>query len=180
MFAAAGLFGGPRLVIPGGAGPMAAAQDRARRMIGVRGAGHVRLVRLLPGIAGTVGARHLVHRMVQPGMPFRRHFRCLWLAVVDDPALLAAEPAAATPQGGGAAIAVIAVAVAVGADQFAPQPGQQTRAERHRSIHASPRGRVIALLAGARQRVGPALPSRNMWCAFDEMATKIDSQRLSN
>src|SRR3984957_1548740 len=53
---------------------VAAAQDRARRVVGIARAGHVWLVRLLPGMAGAVGARHLVHPMVQPGVPFRRHF----------------------------------------------------------------------------------------------------------
>src|SRR5260370_17237683 len=125
MFAAAALFGCPRLVIPGGAGPMAAAQDRARRVIGIGRAGHVWLVRFFPGMARTVGARHLVHRMVQPGMPFRRHFRPLRLAVVDDPALLAAEPAAAAPQRCPAALAVIAVAVTFVAARFPPQPTHQ-------------------------------------------------------
>src|SRR6201995_148047 len=139
MFAAIVSFGGPGLVIPCGAGPGAAAQDRARRVIGVGRAGHVRLVRYLPGRAGPVAARQLVHGMVQPGMPFRGHLRRLRLAVVDDPPLLAAEPAAAAPQRPGPAFAVIAVAVIVGADQLAPQPSQQTRAERHPSIHTPSR-----------------------------------------
>ena len=41
-------------------------------------------------------------------------------AIIDDPALLAAGPPAAAPHGPPAALAVIAVAVAVGHDQFRP------------------------------------------------------------
>src|SRR5215472_7575378 len=172
MFAATGLFGCPRLVIPGGAGTVAATPDRAGRIIGVRRSSHVRLVRLLPGIARPVGARQLVDRMVQPGMPFGRHLRAFRLAIVDNPTLLAAGAASAAPHRPAAALAIIAVAVIVRADPFAPQPSQQTRAERHpRSV---PRfaAEVIASLAGGRKEPGRALPVSNIWCAFNGTTTK--------
>src|SRR5271167_3969958 len=115
---------------------MPAAQDRARRMIGVGRAGHVRLVLLLPGIADAVSSRDLVDRVVQPGMPFRGHLRPLRLAVIHDPALFAAGAPTAAPQRPGTLLAIVPVAEIVGSDQLAPEPGQQSRAERHRSIRA--------------------------------------------
>src|SRR5258708_15399926 len=90
------LFRRPRLVIAGGADPVAAAQHRAGRMIGKRRAGQVRLVVLFPGVA-LARRWHLVDHVVQPGVPLRRHFGALRLAVVDDPAPDATEaPAAET------------------------------------------------------------------------------------
>src|SRR5579885_55138 len=103
----------PRLVVAGRARPPRAAQDRAGRPVGGGGAGQVRLVRLLPRIARP-HPRHRVHRMVQPGVPFRRHLRALRLAAVDDPAPLAAEAAAAATARPVALQPVIAVAVGVG------------------------------------------------------------------
>src|SRR5205823_4193634 len=85
MIRAAVSLRGPRLVVAGRAGPVAATQDRARRIIGIGRAGHIRLIPLLPGVARPVGPRQLVPRMVQPGMPFGRHFRALRLAIVDHP-----------------------------------------------------------------------------------------------
>src|SRR5208282_1825765 len=131
-----GSFRGPRLVIPGRAGPVPAAQDRARRVIGVGCAGHVRLVLLLPGIADAIGARHLVDRVVQPGVPLGWHLGPLRLAIIDDPALFAAGAPTAAPQRLGTLLAIVPVAEIVGPDQLAPEPGQQSRAERHRSIRA--------------------------------------------
>src|SRR5690349_3286364 len=119
MIAAAALFGCPRLVIPGRPGATPAAQDRARRVIGVGRTGHVRLMRLFPGIARAVGPRQLVDRVMQPGMPLRRHLRRLRLAMVDHPALLAARPPAAAPHRPAALLAVIAVAKAVSPHQLA-------------------------------------------------------------
>src|SRR5215831_11478663 len=165
MLCDAALFGGPRLVVPGGRRPLAAATDRAAREIGKGRTGHVWLVRLFPGIPRAVGARQFVDRVVQPGMPFRRHLRSFRLAIIDDPAFLAAGPAPAAPQRLSTALTVIAVTVRIGADQFAAKPGEQARAERHRFIHASssPRSAFIAPLAVARK----ALPSRNIWCGFE-------------
>ena len=134
-------------------GAVAAAQDRAARVIGIGRAGHVRLVRLFPRIA-RARPRHLVDHMVQPGVPFRRHLRALGLALVDDPAPLAAEPAAAEPLRLVASLAVIAVAVVVGADQFAAQPCQQPCSER--LAHPSPshrEQRFIALRAAGRKEL---------------------------
>src|ERR1051325_6631497 len=84
----------PGLVVAGCRAAVAAAQDRAARMIGQRRPGHVRLVRLFPGIA-LPRLWDLVIHMVQPRVPFRRYLRPLGLALVDDPAPFAAEPAAA-------------------------------------------------------------------------------------
>src|SRR5215470_12298691 len=112
-------FGRPWLVIPGRAGAMAAAQDRAGRVISQRRAGHVRLVWLLPGIADTVRPRELVNGVMQPGVPFRRHLGALGLAVIDDPALFTARPPAALSHRLGAPLAVIAVTIWIGADVLA-------------------------------------------------------------
>src|SRR5262249_5547253 len=148
MVRARASFGSPRLIIPGGGGAVAAAQHRAARVIGKGRAGHIRLVLLLPRVARTVGARDLVDRMMEPGMPTRGHLGCFRLTIVDDPTLFATGPPAAAPQRLAAPFAVIAVAEAVGSDQFAPQPGQQTRAQRHRSIPPS----LIAIYRTARGR----------------------------
>src|SRR5712691_4040847 len=92
---AGALFRRPRLVIAGGADPVSAAQHRAGRVIGERRAGQIRLVRQLPRIF-LARRWHLVDHVVQPGVPLRRHLGTLGLAVVDDPAPVAAEaPAAA-------------------------------------------------------------------------------------
>src|SRR4051794_20109520 len=90
------LLRGPWLVIAGRGGAVAAAQDGALRVIRQRGAGQVRLVRLLPGIA-LARSRHLVKAVMQPRVPFRWHLRGLDVAVVDDPAAVAAETAATHP-----------------------------------------------------------------------------------
>src|SRR5205814_5009618 len=86
-------------------------------------------VRLFPGVA-LARLRHLVDHVVQPGMPFRRHLGAFRLAIVDDPAPLAAEPAAAQPPRLVALQPVIPVAVIVDADRRAAQPGQQPCSER--------------------------------------------------
>src|SRR5438876_11712410 len=104
-------FRRPWLVIAGRRGTDATAQDRPPRVIGEGRAGHVRLMLLLPSVAATfLRARHLVDRVMQPGMPFRRHLGRLRLTLIDDPALLAARPSAAAPQRVIAPLAVIAVA----------------------------------------------------------------------
>src|SRR5262249_50718824 len=138
----------------------AAGTDRAAREIGKGRTGHVWLVRLFPGMPRAGGARQFVDRVVQPGMPFRRHLRSFRLAIIDDPAFLAAGPTPAAPQRLSAALAVIAVTVRIGADQLAAKPSQQARAGRPRFIHAfpSPRYGFIAPLAVGRK----ALPSRNI------------------
>src|SRR5215467_4308671 len=131
------------------------------------------------GINGLARGHYYVDRVVQPGMPFRRHLRSFRLAIIDDPALLAAGPAPAAPQRFSAALAVIAVTVRIGADQFAAKPSQQARAERHRFIHASssPRCGFIAPHAVGRK----ALPSRNIWCGFEGLPTKsiADPMRIA-
>src|SRR6266436_9641610 len=102
------LFRRPRLVIAGRAEAVAAAQHRAGRMVGQGGAGHVRLVVLFPGIA-LARLGQLVDHVVQPGMPFRRHLGALRLAIVDDPAPVAAEAPAAEPRRLVALQAIVAV-----------------------------------------------------------------------
>src|SRR5208283_1657485 len=123
------LFRRPRLVIARGAGAMPAAQHRPLRVIGLRRAGQVGLVRLFPGIVRP-RAGHLVDRVMQPGVPLRRNLRALRLALVDDPAPLAAEAAAATPGRLVALEAVIGVAIRVRADPLAAQPSQESRPKR--------------------------------------------------
>src|SRR5438270_1636189 len=118
-----GLSRGPGLVIAGGAWAMPAAQHRARRVVGLRRPGQVRLMRLLPRVT-LARLRHLVDHVMQPGMPFRRHLRALRLAVVDDPAPFAAEAPAPEPPRLVAFQPVVAVAVIVGTHERAPQPGQ--------------------------------------------------------
>src|SRR5712691_12396444 len=117
------LFRRPRLVIAGRANPVAAAQHRARWMVGLFGSGHVRLVVLFPGIA-LARLGQLVDHVVQPGMPFRRHLGALRLAIVDDPAPVAAKPPAAAPRRLLAPEAIIAIPVGIRADDFAAQPSQ--------------------------------------------------------
>src|SRR5271168_2469550 len=104
------LFRRPRLVIAGRAIAVAAAQHRAGRMVGLWRPGHVRLVVLFPGIA-LARLRQLVDHVMQPGMPFRRHLGAFRLAIVDDPAPLAAETPAAAPGRLVAPEAVVAVAI---------------------------------------------------------------------
>src|SRR5216683_3965666 len=123
------LFRRPRLVIAGRASAVAAAQHRAGRMVGLRGPGHVRQVVLFPGMA-LARLGQLVDHMMQPGMPFRRHLGAFRLAIVDDPAPVAAKPPAAAPRRLLALEPVIAVPVGIGADGFAAQPGQYSGSER--------------------------------------------------
>src|SRR5206468_1581185 len=107
----------------GRANPVAAAQHRPRRMVGLGGPGQVWLVVLFPGIA-LAWARHLVDHVMQPSMPFRRHLRAFRGPLIDDPAPLTAEPPAA-PAGRLVALQpVIAVAIGIGADDLAAQPSQ--------------------------------------------------------
>src|SRR5215469_16957521 len=115
MLLAAASIRCPRLVIPSSVRPMAAAQDRAPRIIRKGGAGHVRLMRLFPRVSGTVRTRHLVHRMMQPGMPLGGHFRPLRLAIIYHPALFAAEPPAAASCGPVPPLAVVAITIVVNA-----------------------------------------------------------------
>src|SRR5690606_5841719 len=111
-----------------GTSALAAAVIVAGRSIGEGGAGHVRLVRLLPGATRTVGLRHLVRRIVQPRMPFRGNARRFHLAVIDDPA--AAAHAAILP----APLLVVAVSELVRADMLTLPPGEQPGSDRcHRS-----------------------------------------------
>jgi hypothetical protein len=66
-------------------------------MVRFFGPGHVRLVVLFPGMA-LARLGQFVDHVMQPGMPFRRHLGAFRLAVVDDPAPLAAEAPAAQPR----------------------------------------------------------------------------------
>src|SRR5438046_3315830 len=77
-----GLSRGPGLVVAGGAWAMPAAQHRARRVVGLRRPGQVRLMRLLPRVT-LARPRHVVDHVMQPGMTFRRRLLALRLAVVD-------------------------------------------------------------------------------------------------
>src|SRR6266851_6610132 len=124
----AALFRRPRLVIAGRASAVAAAQHRAGRMVGQGGPGHVRQVVLFPGMA-LARLGQLVDHVMQPGMPFRRHLGALRLAIIDDPAPVAAEPPAAAPGRLLAPEAVIAIPIGIGPDGFAAQPGQYSGSE---------------------------------------------------
>jgi hypothetical protein len=57
-------------------------------------------------------------------MPVGRHARCLDFTLVDHPALAATT-------GGHALVLIVAIALLVGADEFAAQFGEQPSAERH-------------------------------------------------
>src|SRR6476619_7043531 len=83
----------PRLVVAGRRRPVAAAQERALRMIGVDRAGEVRQVILLPRVLllDVLGPGRVLHRVVEPAVPGRGDAARLGLAVVDDPAPLATE-----------------------------------------------------------------------------------------
>src|SRR5579863_2804263 len=97
---------------------MPAAQHRAARPIGLWRPRHIGLVRLLPGIALTL-AGNLVDRVVQPGVPLRRHFRPFRRALVDQPATLAREASAPAPGRLVALEAIIPVAVLIRSNQRA-------------------------------------------------------------
>src|SRR5215469_9018064 len=122
----------PGLVVAGGASARPAFQHRAGRAIGGRRASQIRLMRLLPGINRLVGVdRHLVGRMVQPAVPYRRHTRRVLVAAIDHPAAFAAFAPAAALQRPMAAFAVVAVAERVGADELALEPGEDACADGH-------------------------------------------------
>src|SRR5262249_61531887 len=76
-------------------------------------------------MAEFLGLRGIDHDAMQPGVPPRRPARRLDLAVVEDPAplpLLALRPA----------VAEVAVAERIGADELAEQPSMDARSDRHR------------------------------------------------
>src|ERR1700722_739042 len=167
------LFRRPRLVIAGGARAMPAAQHGAGRVIRQRRPGHIGLMRLLPRKMRPL-ARHLVDRVMQPGMPFGRDFRAFRFAVIDDPAPLAAEAATAPPRWPVALEPIIRIAVGVGSDPFAAQPGQESRPEcRHLPISLG--ARTIAPRPG----LGKGPPRRPRGSAGVEPAER-ESPRLSS
>src|SRR5271165_2784974 len=171
LIRAASLFRRPRLVIADGALPLAAAQNRACRTIGVRGPGHVRQMLFLPGIAGACARmRDLVNRVMQPGVPLGRHLRSFRGASVHDPSFLTACPTAAAHQLPPPLFPVVAVAEAVNPNILAAQPSQQSCAKGHRSIRAEPRAgaTAAAILSHRRRHAGK---SRNGVSVSQEMAT---------
>src|SRR5882724_6205600 len=102
---------------------MAAHQRMSGRSIGLVGSGQIRFIWLLPGLRLGRGARRHADA-VQPGMPFRRDFAGLGLALVHDPATLALLAL-------GAPVEIIAVTGSVRPDELAVETGEEPGAERH-------------------------------------------------
>src|SRR5437667_3576681 len=117
----------PGLIIAGRGVAAVLGKRRAGRAIGLRRAGEIRPVRLLPGpgLHNLLGRRH-VDGVMQPAMPARRHLRGLRIAVVDHPAALEPERRVDLAAAG----SVIAIAELVGPDRFAIGPGPQLGPER--------------------------------------------------
>src|SRR5918912_447050 len=116
--------GRPGLVVAVAPRPLGVAQHAAPRPVGPGRPGRVRLVGRLIGArhVGDLGRRPL-QGVVQPAEPAGRHLAGLDLAVEDDPAPLREWRL-------GVALAVIAVAEFVLADEFAVVPGPDARPER--------------------------------------------------
>ena len=112
----------PRFVISGCRISSTALRHRSRRLVRRRSAGEIGNVRFLPVPAGRRVGRHLVGRVVQPRVPFRRHLRTLDLATVENPAAAASRP--------GLLLLKIPVPVGVGAYEFSFSPGEQRRSQR--------------------------------------------------
>src|SRR5579885_768099 len=126
------LLRAPRLVIPGRFGAVYAPQNRARWPVCDGRAAQIRHMLLLPGIMRPLARpRRRVDRVVQPGVPLRRHARGLDLAVIEPPAPLAARHAAAPDESAPRLLAVIAIAELVGADQLALPPGEEPSPDAH-------------------------------------------------
>src|SRR5205085_11650514 len=116
----------PGLVVAGGRRTPAGGERGAGGTIGLRGAGHVRNMRLFPFARRVfVLRRRDVDRVMDPAVPFRRDARGLGIAVIDHPAPLETERRIDRATAG----AVVAVALIVGADQFAEPPGPELRAK---------------------------------------------------
>src|SRR5690242_8526350 len=113
----------PGFVVAGGTGAPATLIIVARWAVAVRRPGGVRLVRLLPGIAGALD-QGCIGRVVQPGMPFGWNARGLNRAGVGDPAAGAVSRA-------GTPFLVIDVAGRVGADAPALEQREQPGADIH-------------------------------------------------
>src|SRR5262249_3142502 len=73
----------------------------------------------------------LVHGVVQPGMPFRRHFRGLRRAVIEHPAALAAVAATAGTELTARLLPIVTGAVRIGADELALPPREEPRSNGH-------------------------------------------------
>src|SRR6266700_496311 len=117
----------PGLIIAGRGVAAVLGERRAGRAIGLRRAGEIRPMRLLPGpgLHTLLGRRH-VDGVMQPPMPARRHLRGLRIAVVYHPAALEPERRIDLAAAG----SVIAIAELVGPDRFAIGPGPQLGPER--------------------------------------------------
>src|SRR6478752_1421122 len=116
----------PGLVIAGCLRTAAARQRRAGRPIGCWRPGHVWHMRLLPFARLIVlFGRWNIHNVMNPAMPFRRNAAGFRRAIVDHPAPLEAKRRVDLP----AARPVIAVTLAVLADQFAKSRGPKLRTE---------------------------------------------------
>src|SRR6266566_4857145 len=103
----------PGLILAGRGVAAVLGERRAGRAIGLRRAGEIRPVRLLPGPD--------LHTLLA-----RRHLRGLRIAVVDHPAALESERRIDLAAAG----SVIAIAELVGPDRFAIGPGPQLGPER--------------------------------------------------
>src|SRR5690606_15329482 len=114
----------PRFVVAGGRRPPAALIVVPRRAIGLRRAGQIGDMGLLPGTSRPRVERRLGHVVMQPGVPFGRHPRRLLGAVINDPA----APPLPRPR---LALLIIPVAEAVRADRLALEQGKQPGADAH-------------------------------------------------
>src|SRR6185312_11807625 len=184
------LLRAPRLVVARRRRALPAAQHRAGRPVGERRAAEVRQMLLLPGIVRPLArARRRVDRVMQPGMPLRRHSRGLGLAVVEHPAALAARHAAPFDEGPAAPFPIIAVAELVGADQLSPPPCEQPRPDAHLApadleprpppCHAGQRSaRTIAPVRFAvqpRRRAGAHRPQRRSDASMPHLVSILNS-----
>src|SRR5690606_35134496 len=120
-----GSFRAPGLIVAGGGRALAQGGQRALRATRHRRARHVRQMILLPRLTRqrTLG-RSLVIGVAQPALPLRRHLGRLGIAVIDDPAALAAVIA------DGVAGFVVAVAELVRADLLAAFANGEQGADR--------------------------------------------------
>src|SRR5262245_19328758 len=126
----------PGLVIAAGRCAQPTLQHVPGRPICQVGASQVRLMRLLPRLAHRATDRRLLHRPMQPAVPFRRHFARLRQALVDDPAALALLSL-------GALVAIVAIAELGGADLLATEPSEEPRAEGRSESQTSCRVKIF-------------------------------------
>ena len=160
----------PGLVVTGSLGPAAAGKRRAGRTVGLRRAGHVRDMRLLP-LARRVAlfGRRDIDGVMDPAVPVRRYLGRLGIAVIDHPAPLEAERRVDLAALG----AIVGVALLVVTDQFAEPPRPQLCAKglaappckkfQQKQLHEDSAGwrarTVLMPLAGQIVQTGAGIPA---------------------